>query len=208
MFKQQASKARATYLNKKWNEGSLGRSAFRNSGHSAQQRTFDDKSFGDFANKAYKAKHGYAIRRNPKTGEKEMFVRGTTFKRGGIEWLQNLAEAPGFANVGLGEQLVGDVSRHFRGKYSKFLSSIAKKERVTAIYGHSRGGAIVNDMEVPGARKIGLDAATILNRVPRITNYRQRQGFDAFIGANARSTIKQSKWTPLGSKRYHKYWSK
>lgn len=117
----------------------------RRSGTSFVKRTVNDKSFGDFADKAYKAKRGYAIRRNPTTGEKEMFVRGTTFKRGGVEWLQNLAEAPGFANVGLGEQLVGDFSRHIRGKYSKFLSGIAKKERVTVIYGHSRGGAVVND---------------------------------------------------------------
>jgi len=207
MFSKQAARARAQTLNSKWkNDRPVGYRFNRDSGFSTVRSTLNDKSFSVFANKAYSSPDGYAIRRNPKTGKKEMFVRGTTFKRGGVEWLQNLAETPGFGSLGLGEQFSSDVSRHFRSKYSKFLTDVAKRESVSVIYGHSRGGAVVNDMNVPGASKIGLDAATILNRAPTIPNYRQKQAFDALIGANAKHTYKGSRWVPLGSKRYHKVW--
>jgi len=209
MFKQQVKRAKANYTNNRWkNERSSGGSPFRRSGANSVQRTINHKSFSDFANKAYKAKRGYAIRRNPTTGEKEMFVRGTTFKRGGIEWFQNFAETPVVEKFGMGEQLVGDVSRHIRGQYSKFLSDVARKEGVKVIYGHSRGAAVVEDMRVPGAAKLGIDGATILNTRSTITNYRQKQLFDSLIGLNSRSTIKQDRWTPIWSKRYHKSYSR
>jgi len=209
MFNKQVARARATSINRKWkNERPMGYSPSRGSGFSNVRSTIADKSFSSFANKAYSSPDGYAIRRNPKTGQKEMFVRGTTFKRGGVEWLQNIAEAPGVGSLGLGEQFAGDVSRHIRGKYSKFLTNVAKREHVSVIYGHSRGGAVVNDMKVPGASKVGLDAATILNRAPTIPNYRQKQAFDAVIGANARVTYKTKRWVPLGSKRYHRVYGK
>jgi len=208
MFKQQVKRAKANYTNNRWkNERSSGGSSFRRSGANSVQRTINHKSFSDFANKAYKAKRGYAIRRNPTTGEKEMFVRGTTFKRGGIEWFQNFAETPVVEKFGMGEQLVGDVSRHIRGQYSKFLSKVAVDNQVDVVYGHSRGGAIVNDMLVGKIRKVSLDGATILNRTPRVTNYRQKQAFDAVIGLNSRATVKDKKWTPFGSKRYHKVYN-
>lgn len=208
-FNQQKKLAKANYINKKFkNEGYNRSYNAGNSSVSSFKRTVNDKSFSDFADKAYKAKRGYAVRINPKTGEKEMFVRGTTFKRGGVEWAQNVLETPLSSMVGLGTTIAGDISRHIRGKYSKFLTDVAKREKVKVVYGHSRGAAVVNDMKIPGVRKYGLDGATILNRYPTITNYRQKQGFDALIGANARVTIKESRWTPIYSKRYHRVYSK
>jgi len=207
-FSHQKKIAKATTLNNKWkNEGSS--SAFtRRVDNRFIKRNVNDPSFGLLARKAYSSKRGYSLRTNAKTGDKEMFVRGTTFKRGGVEWLQNVVESPIGTLAGGGTALVGDVSRRFRGKYSKFLSDVARKEGVKVIYGHSRGAAVVEDMRVPGAAKLGIDGATILNTRSTITNYRQKQLFDSLIGLNSRSTIKQDRWTPIWSKRYHKSYSR
>lgn len=205
-FGKQVRLAKAKSYNSKFKRDAESRSFYRSRSFPDLRRTVRKPSFGSFASKAYKAKDGYALRTNRKTGKKEMFVRGTTFKRGGVEWLQNVAESPLSSLGGLGGAISGDVSRHIRGKYSKFLSGVAKKEGVDVIYGHSRGAAVVEDMRVPGASKYGLDGATILNRRSTITNYRQRQFFDAGIGLNNRATIKENRWTPIYKKRYHRVW--
>jgi len=209
-FISQKTKAKASYLSNRWkNERTSSANSIRSGSLSDLKRVTSDKHFGVLANQAYKSKHGYAIRTNKRTGEKEMFVRGTTFRRGGVEWLQNLAESPLSSMVGgLGSTISSDVSRHIRRKYSKFLSDVARKEKVDVIYGHSRGAAVVEDMRVPGAVKLGIDGATILNQRSHMKNYRQKQAFDAVIGWNARSTIRENKWTPVTSKRYHRVWSK
>lgn len=209
MFKQQVRLAKSNYKNKVTKNGRKRNRVTVRRRHSDSVLHFvSDKSFERFANAAYKSKRGYAVRKNPFTGEKEMFVRGTTLKRGGAEWFQNLAEAPGLEHVGLGFAITGDVSRHIRGKYSKFLTSVAKRENVSVIYGHSRGGAVVNDMDVPGAEKVGLDAATILNPVSRIKNIRQDNMFDRVIGANSRKTVVVPLKGSIFSKKYHRVWRK
>jgi len=208
-FNKQKTRAKAQTLSNRWrDERQSSSSAIRSGRASAIKRVTSNQPFHRFANKAYSAPHGYAIRVNKRTGEKEMFVRGTTFRRGGVEWLQNIAESPLSYAGGLVPTISRDVSKHFRRKYSKFLSDIARKEKVDVIYGHSRGAAVVEDMHVPGATKLALDGATILNQRSTITNYRQSQLFDGIIGLNARSTIKEDSWTPVTSKRYHRVYSK
>lgn len=205
-FHKQKTTARRAYINNKFKHEGNGRSIFDRRGSVSDiKRTINDKSFAKFADKAYSAKRGYAIRTNPRTKEKEMFVRGTTFKRFGAEWAQNLAEAPVIPRMGLGGTIAGDVSRHFRRQYSKFLSDVAQKNNVSVVYGHSRGGAIVEDMNTR-AKKVGVDAATILNSRSTLTNYRQRQFFDALIGANSASTVTSDRWIPIWDKRYHRFY--
>jgi len=207
-FNTQKTRAKAQFLSNRWrNERQSASSAIRGGRAADVKRVVANKSFDNFANKAYKAKRGYALRVNPKTGEKEMFVRGTTFRRGGVEWLQNIVESPMSSMVGgLGSTISGDVSRHFRRKYSKFLTGVARKNKVDVVYGHSRGAAVIQDMNVPDATKLALDGATILNKVSTVRNYRQNQWFDRFIGYNNRYTIAERDRTPIYKKRYHRVW--
>jgi len=208
-FINQKNRYKATKINSKWRHESTSAADSVRSGSAASiKRLVSNDRFRSFAKQAYSSKHGYAIRENKSTGEKEMFVRGTTFKRGGIEWVQNVLESPASALAGGGFGLAGDVSRHIRNKHAKFLGDIARKNNVDVIYGHSRGAAIVEEMHVPGAVKLGLDGATLLNRHTTISNYRQRQAFDGLIGVNSRKTILEDKWTPIYSKRYHSVYSK
>lgn len=204
-FKKQSSLARAKYLNSKWKDGSYSVADHLRSGsNSSIGSVVNHPNFVSFANEAYSSPGGYAIRINNRTGEKEMFVRGTTFKRGGVEWVQNILESPVTANSGLGTTISRDVSVKLRRQYSKRLSDVARRHGVSIIYGHSRGAAVVEDMKVPGSVKLALDGATILNSRSTIQNYRQRQIFDGIIGANAKRTVKKPGRVPLWDKRYHR----
>lgn len=207
-FYSQRNRAKANYVNNKFRNDTLQRGRNNvSSDYLAFKLSNSNGSLSRAASKAYSAKRGYDIYVNPKTKQKEMFVRGTTFRKGGLEWVQNALESP-VGGIGSGTAVVASaLSRRSRRQYSNFLSGVAKKEGVKVIYGHSRGGAVVNDMNVPGARKIGLDAATILNERSKITNIRQRQAFDRVIGLNANATVKHGPRVWLGSKRYHKVYS-
>ena len=57
---------------------------------------FSTESFGAFADEAYASERGYAIRTNPDTGNKEMFVAGT---RNGWDWASNAIEATGASHI-------------------------------------------------------------------------------------------------------------
>lgn len=106
-------------------------------------------SFDQFSTEAYENRNGYAIRKNPATGETEMFVAGTRYTR---DWVAN-----GFEAV---ENATGvQIPTFYRGEYVKKIERAAKDNGVTVIYGHSRGGALVNQMEVPGAAVLELDGA-------------------------------------------------
>jgi len=158
------------------------------------------KGFGE----AYSSPSGYSIRKNPYTGEVEMFVRGTTFKRGGAEWAQNLLESPVGAMVATPWHA---LSKYGRERHSNYLSKIARDKGVDVIYGHSRGAAIVVDMNVPGATKVGVDGAMMLTKrryQGNMVNYRQSQFFDAAIGMGARRTYKRRQsW-----RQFHSFYGK
>lgn len=148
------------------------------------KQQLQDPAFKHFADRAYASEEGYAIRVNPYTGEKEMFVAGT---KNLSQWGLNLVdtglvqgdEALTIArndllpflsnrkNVKFFERL--DIPRQ---RKQKLLSKIAQDESIRVVYGHSRGGAIVADMRVD-ADKIGLDAAMIIASNKDMTNYEE-----------------------------------
>jgi len=157
-------------------------------------------------NSAYANKKGYAIRKNPISRKNEMYVRGTTLKGYGREWLSNAVEAlpRGVAGV-LGLSGPQELSLRARRKHASYLDSVAKRNGVDAVLGHSRGAAVVSDMTYP-KRKVGVDGAMLLARKGRrgFTNYRQAQYFDAVIGIGAGKTKKvRGPWNPR-SRRFHK----
>lgn len=152
---------------------------------------------------AYASSEGYAIRKNPITKENEMFVRGTA-KAG--EWAQNAVEAiPRKAYGVLPGGGIAELSFRKRKQYAKKLDDIAKKEGVKAVYGHSRGAAVISDMNAP-VKKVGVDGAMLLAKRGRrnFENYRQSQPFDWLISrGESRKSVKKSTWNPR-SKRFHK----
>jgi len=157
-------------------------------------------------NSAYANSKGYAIRKNPISRKNEMYVRGTNLKGYGREWLSNAVEAlpRGVAGV-FGLSAAQELSLRARRKHASYLDSVAMRNDVDAVLGHSRGAAVVSDMTFP-KRKVGVDGAMLLARKGRrgFTNYRQSQAFDAFIGIGAAKTKKvRGPWNPR-SRRFHK----
>jgi len=127
-----------------------------------------NQDFEIFSQKAYDNADGYSLRRNPLTGETEMFVAGT---RTTPDWIADVYEG-----------LNKNAPAKYRDKYVKKLEDIAKYNHVTVIYGHSRGGAIVNQMNVPGASVLELDGADNIDRGSNVTwNIIQDQMFDHAI---------------------------
>jgi hypothetical protein len=202
--RQAQQKSNAQRMNQQWSRqqpSSTMRYAIDTKKTKLMDQTLRTKSFNTFAEKAYGAKNGYAIRTNPMTGEKEMFIRGTTFKRYGAEWFQNLAEHPK-----LKWTQSAKASKRHRRRHSSKMSDVAKRNGVNVIYGHSRGAPIMDEMDVPGAVKLGLDGAMLLrgDTNSKTLNYRQKQGFDWAINGNHKNQVTTSKWNKLGtSKNYH-----
>ena len=145
---------------------------------------------------------GYNIRWNPHTGKKEMFVAGS---QGWKDWFMNATDTLAyggekiFGNVidksfeeetGLPAALRPHLSQYnrYRAERSKKLSAIAKEEHVDVIYGHSRGGAVVADLDVD-ARKVGLDAAMVIAQNTQMENYRRPGVFDAVLGVSGSENI-------------------
>jgi hypothetical protein len=163
------------------------------------QETVRDKSFDKFAREAYASPEGYAIRINPYNGEREMFVAGTRNPGDVASNLIELAnagllDAPGvkeaYHSFAKAHELFPG-SGHFTGFYSRATgwrrhagnkyARIAADEQVSTIYGHSRGGAIVADMDTK-ATKVGLDSAVVISDNKDMINIRQDRWFDHLIG--------------------------
>ena len=124
--------------------------------------------FSDFANDAYAADRGYAIRTNPYTGRNEMFVAGS---RNRNDWLANLAETAYYNAPKILPWHLRPIARiainqlptpfGYRRRYAHDLEQIARDNDVQTIYGHSRGAGIVSDIQGPFDR-VGLDGAMII----------------------------------------------
>jgi len=186
-----------------------------NNGVSGPQRSTPGITYGSkFAdyqlekgfNSAYKSSKGYAIRKNPISRKNEMYVRGTTLKGFGREWISNGLEAlPRGAAALLGLSAAQSFSLRARRRHASYLDSVAMRNGVDAVLGHSRGAAVVSDMTF-SKRKVGVDGAMLLAKKGRrgFTNYRQSQPFDALIGLGAGKTKKvRGPWNPR-SRRFHK----
>lgn len=145
---------------------------------------------------------GYSIRVNPHTGQKEMFVSGS---EGWKDWTLNFFDSISYA----GEKFVGEkidelweketespaIARpsltswdFYRKNRTKQLSKIAKDEGVDVVYGHSRGGAIVADMDFSG-RKVGIDAAMLIAKNTEMENYQRDSLVDNVLGVSGEHNI-------------------
>jgi len=178
-------------------------------------------NFGEFVHQAYGSEHGYAIRVNPVTGEKEMMVAGS--KSIG-DWILNaydtgLYGADKLLDVileGSEDVLTGGLyhkdphvklfsrADRVRAEYTKQLERVARAHGVDVIYGHSRGGAIVADMDIP-ATKVGIDAAMLIANNTSELNLTEAGSliglFDTVIGL----TGEENEHIDLGN-HIHKIW--
>ncbi len=172
---------------------------------SFQEVTQSDPSFNDFAQEAYSSPRGYAIRRNPITGETEMFVAGTrsigdhasNFIDGANRLVEDEAERL-WKRTGLPGQLMPHETL-WRRNAVKHYNKVATEQHVDVVYGHSRGGALVSDMTVgPDVAKVGLSAATIIARNKDIWNTTSPDLFSRGIGLtgtnNTVMDIPDSNW--------------
>ena len=198
----------------------------------AIEKDLSGTSFKGFVADGYNAKDGYSIRTNPNTGQKEMFIAGT---RNAAQWGLNLLDSALYgadkaisAGINTAERVFMEDLLHKdvgtpvpvnlklfsrldvpREQKTKFYEKIAKDEGVEVIYGHSRGGAIVADMDVPGVEKVGLDAAMLIARNTNTLNINEGGGinplgaFDAMIGLTGQDNVHfdASGWNP------HKVWN-
>lgn len=187
-----------------------------------------DPKFTSFARAAYSSEDGYAIRINPMTGQKEMFIAGTrdlpqwglnvldTALYGGDKLLDaeiNLMKHAFTEETGIPLphhkrlKLLGrlDFARH---KKEQFFAEIARKNGVDVVYGHSRGAAMAADLDLPGVAKIGLDGAMVLANETDTLNLEEGGGlnplglFDEAIGFTGEQNVNfdLSTWSP------HKVW--
>lgn len=157
--------------------------------------TINSESFKIFAHFAYKNPEGVAFRTNPDTGKKEMFVAGT---RSSKDWSSNITEYIGNYRDGM-----------WRTLKQEELAERALKEKVEIVYGHSRGGALVADMQIPSRiQKVGLDAAMILAVNKDMLNLTESgtgamfSSFDKAIGQTGKYNVSID-YSPY---HYHKVW--
>lgn len=173
-----------------------------------EKEVLADPSFQAFMAKAYAKKEGYAIRRNPFNGKKEMAIAGsrsmTDHAKNAFEfWGQHLAHRP------MDRLVYKAVRNRYRNPAIKKFTKAVIENDVDIVYGHSRGGAILADMKIPrDIRKVGLDAAMIIADNKKMRNYRQSfyhggptAVFDLGIGATGRDNIGYTT-----RKRFHKVW--
>lgn len=160
-----------------------------------------------FRASSYTSNAGTAIRWNAALQCNEMFIPGTHWLDP-RDHLQNIAEgASALARNKFLEGVVttaatvfeqpelieayqeykqyaiaaGDASKEFRRKYADELAQLAKKYNVKVIYGHSRGAAVMSDMNVEGAVKIGLNGATeLVDGDPDFVNFVNKGGLPIF----------------------------
>lgn len=192
------------------------------------EESLKQQDFRDFVHKGYASKDGYSLRTNPKNGEKEMFIAGS---RHASDWFWNGTDAVLYgadkvlnkmesaAITGVSD-LTGipfpkhpvdikafeylDKPRH---KKQSFFEKIARDNNVQTIYGHSRGGAYVADMNVD-ATKVGLDAAMLIARDTSLANFEEGGGinplglFDEIIGLTGDQNIT----TDFSTFRPHQVW--
>lgn len=151
----------------------------------------DRSDLQGFKDQAYVNPDGIAIRINPVTGYKELFIAGSR-TRG--DWYQNIAETgaslfhkiskfleikglydkgvkafqydaealdPTGAIIMESTQNVFDTSSTARDNYSDYIDSIIRKNDIEVVYGHSRGSAIMSGLH-SDVIKIGIDGATFI----------------------------------------------
>lgn len=197
-----------------------------------------DPSFDHFVKDSYHAGAGYSIRINPLSGEKEMMVAGTRdIAQWGLNALDTVTyNADEVLKDTVGRAIKYEMKKHglpksvakfgakfvapgqvnlfkrldvWRTRKTRYYEKIARANNVDVVYGHSRGGAIVADMNLPsGMTKLGLDAAMNEAGNKSMINLNEQGGnrltswFDEGIGLGGKNNIglDQSRWAA------HKVW--
>lgn len=150
-------------------------------------------SFACFARSAYTSPYGYSIRVNPFTKELEMFIAGT---RDFFDWVLNtydaihhsMFDAPRVATV-----------LHFE--------RVVRGRNVQVVYGHSRGAAIVSDLNV-NVTKIGLNSAMVLASDKSMLNINEWgtgsrfSSFDGFLSITGQNNVSMD----FSPEHPHKVW--
>jgi len=232
-FTQQTKKARAETINNLWEKSyqqppnhkykdsvdphsiSL---AVKAKDLTSLNETIGREDFDDFKTSAYSSPDGYSIRYNPISGEKEMFVAGS---RNVGDWVGNTVDSVLY-NLDLGMDRSDDSEEEPnplgtwlgsmayrldvpRQRAERKYEEIAKREGVEVLYGHSRGGAIVADMNVPGVSKVGLDSAMLIAKNRDMLNLKEggiRGTFDTLIAARGTNNVNDD----LGP-NFHSVWN-
>lgn len=171
------------------------------------QLEFED--FADFADEARGSYDNYAIRTNPRTGEKEMFIYGTpgpfqTNKRrgyinvwsenirdgfiGGQNWIMDKA-IPGRKH-NLGMSFIEKGRAPLESRYAE----IAKKNNIDVVYGYSKGAAQAADLKYYGYKGgiVGLDGAMLNTRNKDIINITEGPDSKGYLAVQA--------WSDFGPK--------
>lgn len=153
-----------------------------------------DSQLGTFKDQAYANEDGLAIRINPVTGKKELFVAGT---RTGKEWLQNVVEGAGHAMPGvLGVSHATRYSELQRQDYADWIDQIVELEDIEVVYGHSRGAATMSEMHSE-VQYIGVDGASFIGHHKDYINLQNTGvgglGFDKLIGAGHKGNVDMPK---------------
>lgn len=160
---------------------------------------------------AYKEKDGYYIRVDPDTQKKIMYVAGS---RSTGDWSRNAFDV--FAmGINKAERKYlakknGEIPIDFlkfdftRNKKVQMLDSVARREGVDIAIGHSRGAALVGDMQYPN-QKIGMDGAMVINRDKTMPNYIEG-GFPGIFDEIIASSGKNNFYADQGSV-FHKVWA-
>ena len=178
----------------------------KNGHYELMEVSLGQDSFDEFAKEAYDdANDGYSIRVNPLTGDKEMFIAGTK-PPGHGQWLLNVWDMPWYNMTHLTGWTGFERMDPWRYQRTKDFSRIAREQGVDVIYGHSRGGAIVADMDVPPyVTKVGLDAAMAIAADKDTLNLQEfglSGMFDKVIGLTGEENFNFD----LGPK-FHSVWS-
>lgn len=187
-----------------------------------------DPSFSDFVGRAYASDSGVSFRINPETGDKEMMIAGTrTMGQWGLNLLDSaLYGGEKILNKGIGllrEDVMVETGVYLpeppkinflhkldfpRTRKQHYYERIARDNGVDVIYGHSRGGAMVADMDFDGT-KVGLDAAMLISSDTDMLNIEEGGGynplglFDEAIGYTGEDNMHMdlSTWKP------HQVWA-
>lgn len=142
----------------------------------------EQSDLAGFKKDAYASNTGYSIRVNPHTGYKEMFIAGSDDIQ---DWVSNVVE--GLSHIGMSTQ-AGDLSEAGKIKFANHLQSIAEKEGVDVVYGHSRGVSIMSYMEA-GHMRIGLDGASVIGARSHYVNLDGTSLFDRMISAGHKENV-------------------
>lgn len=152
------------------------------------EQTLSTEDFASFADEAKESPKNFALRVNPVTGEKEMFIYGTPSpfainKQKGYKetWIENLRDSVIFGQNYVMNKAAPGVKHHLgeafvmKGRVPEevYLANIAKANDVDVIYGYSRGGAIASDLKNYGYKGavVGLDAAMLITPNKDIINF-------------------------------------